>query len=102
MRQILRALQKGLNDTINIFIYVINYEGNDEKVDVYYFGYIEMDKNNQCEITKIRKMSPFDNFDDYYIGIKIKRDDIKMLSSTPNPKATRCLIPWSEEHILGG
>lgn len=54
----LNSITKGI-ERYNPHIHVIDRNGNDDNVDVYYFRHIAIDKNNCCEISKIKKSDSF-------------------------------------------
>lgn len=71
------SITKGI-ERYNPHIHVIDRNGNDDNVDVYYFRHIAIDKNNRCEISKIKKVTPFADFENYY---KRLIDDMRSLYS---------------------
>lgn len=77
MRRSFNSVTKGI-ERYNPHIHVVDRNGKDDNVDVYYFRHITIDKNNRCEISKIKKVSPFTDFGDYY---KRLIDDMRSLYS---------------------
>ena len=71
------SVTKGI-ERYNPHIHVVDRKGNDDSVGVYYFRHIAIDKNNRCEISKIKKVPPFADFGDYY---KRLIDDMRNLYS---------------------